>query len=102
MAKPRLHQQKPHSIALGYDPDQDDAPRVLASGQGWLSDKIIEIAKEHDIPIRKDALLVSALSTLEIDETIPPELYQVIAEILAYVYRVSEKFREKYRDKQVP
>jgi flagellar biosynthesis protein len=97
--KPNIakRQQRPRSIALGYDPERDEAPRILASGQGWLSDKIIAVAREHDIPIRKDPFLVSALSALEIDETIPPELYKVVAEVLAYVYRISEKFREKYR-----
>ena len=72
------------AIALEYDPD-DMAPRVIASGRGILAEKIIEKAKESDVPIHRDDKLADTLSRLEIGEMIPPELYEVVAEILVFV-----------------
>ena len=71
-------------IALEYDPS-DEAPRVVASGRGLLAEKIIERAKESDVPIHRDDKLADTLSRLEIGEMIPPELYEVVAEILIFV-----------------
>ncbi len=73
------------AIALAYDPNDDDAPRVIASGKGQLAEKIIDAAKEKDIPIHEDSKLADTLSKLEIGEMIPPELYEVVAEILVFV-----------------
>lgn len=72
------------AIALSYDPN-DDAPKVVASGRGILAEKIIEKAQEFDVPIHKDDKLADTLSRLEIGEMIPPELYEVVAEILIFV-----------------
>lgn len=72
------------AIALEYDPS-DQAPRVIASGRGILAEKIIEKAKENDVPIHRDDKLADTLSRLEIGEMIPPELYEVVAEILIFV-----------------
>ena len=72
------------AIALEYDPS-DDAPRVIASGTGILAEKIIEKAKESNVPIHEDDKLAQTLSKLEIGEMIPPELYEVVAEILIFV-----------------
>lgn len=72
------------AIALEYDPN-DQAPRVVASGRGVLAEKIIEKAKESDVPIHRDDKLADTLSRLEIGEMIPPELYEVVAEILIFV-----------------
>lgn len=72
------------AIALEYDPN-DQAPRVIASGRGILAEKIIEKAKESDVPIHCDDKLADTLSRLEIGEMIPPELYEVVAEILIFV-----------------
>ncbi len=76
--------KKKQAIALEYDP-VDDAPRVLASGTGVLAEKIIEKAKEANVPIHRDDKLADTLSRLEIGEMIPPELYEVVAEILVFV-----------------
>jgi len=73
------------AVALGYDPNKDNAPTVIASGMGALADKIIEKAKEEDIPIHQDDKLAETLSKLDIGEAIPPELYEVVAEILVFV-----------------
>lgn len=77
--------EKPkQAIALSYDPS-DAAPRVVASGRGVLAEKIIEKANESDVPIHRDDRLADTLSRLEIGEMIPPELYEVVAEILIFV-----------------
>lgn len=72
------------AVALEYNPE-DDAPRVIASGRGILAEKIIEKAQEHDVPIHRDDKLANTLSRLDIGEMIPPELYEVVAEILIFV-----------------
>jgi flagellar biosynthesis protein len=76
------------ATALGYDTEKDNAPRVLAKGNGLLAKKIIGLAIANDIPIRDDPVLAAALYNLDINETIPPEMYRVVAEVLAYVYRI--------------
>lgn len=72
------------AIALLYDPE-DVAPRVLATGQGQLADRIIEEADKANVPIHKDDKLADTLSKLEIGDAIPPELYEVVAEVLVFV-----------------
>ena len=72
------------AIALEYDPSEE-APRVIASGRGVLAEKIIEKAKESDVPIHRDDKWADTLSRLEIGDMIPPELYEVVAEILIFV-----------------
>lgn len=72
------------AIALEYDPSED-APKVVASGRGLLAERIIERAKEAEVPIHQDSKLADTLSRLEIGEMIPPELYEVVAEILVFV-----------------
>lgn len=84
------------AVALEYDPN-DVAPRILAMGKGQVAERILETAKEENIPVHKDAKLAKTLSKLEIGDTIPPELYEVIAEILVFVDRV-EKIRGKLID----
>ena len=78
-------EKKPkQAVALSYDPD-DDAPKVVATGKGALAEKIIEEAKQAKVPVHKDSKLADTLSRLEIGELIPPELYEVVAEILVFV-----------------
>ena len=72
------------AIALEYDPSEE-APRVIATGRGVLAERIIERAKENDVPVHRDDKLADTLSRLEIGEMIPPELYEVVAEILVFV-----------------
>lgn len=75
------------AVALSYDPG-DEAPKILASGKGYVAEKIIEAAKEEQIPVHKDEKLAKTLSKLEIGDYIPKELYGVVAEILVFVDRV--------------
>lgn len=79
---------RPAAAALKYDPVGHDAPQLIAAGQGLIAEEIIRVAKEHAIPLHEDAQLVEALSRLDLTESIPRELYAVVAEVLAYVFRV--------------
>lgn len=72
------------AIALAYDPGED-APKILATGKGKLAERIIEEARQAKVPVHKDSKLADTLSKLEIGEMIPPELYEVVAEILVFV-----------------
>ncbi|MDD4112446.1 MAG: EscU/YscU/HrcU family type III secretion system export apparatus switch protein [Herbinix sp.] len=76
--------KKKTAVALSYDPE-DTAPKIIATGKGILADKIIGKAKEADIPIHKDEALADTLSRLELGSNIPPELYEVVAEVLVFV-----------------
>ncbi len=94
MGKKIEKQEKPkQAIALAYDPSEA-APRVIASGKGALAEKIIERAKEVDVPVHRDDKLADTLSRLDIGDMIPPELYEVVAEILVFVDGM-EKIRAK-------
>ncbi|MBO2942762.1 EscU/YscU/HrcU family type III secretion system export apparatus switch protein [Paenibacillus sp. F411] len=82
------------AVALKYSPGDSEAPVVTAKGQGKLADTILERAREHGVPVQEDAALVEVLSKLDLDQQIPPELYQLVAEVLTYVYRAETKARE--------
>ena len=75
------------AVALTYE-EGDKAPKILATGKGYVAEKIIEAAKEENIPVHKDEKLAGTLSKLEIGDYIPKELYGVVAEILVFVDRV--------------
>ena len=77
------------AIALQYD--GENAPIVTASGEGDIAEEIIRIAKEHGVPLREDMMLAALLSELELGEEIPPLLYRVVAEVIAYTYIISGK-----------
>ena len=81
------------AAALSYYEGKDNAPRVVAKGQGIIAEQILSLAREHQIPVYDDPILIHALSTLDIGEEIPPELYQIVAEVLAYIYRVAGKLK---------
>ncbi len=81
------------AVALGYQMDRDAAPRVLAKGQGKVAQRLIELARENDIPIRTDPELVASLAKLDLGEAIPSELYPAVAEVLAWVYRMNQQRR---------
>jgi len=79
------------AVALHYD--RSGAPRVVAKGRGALGEKIIEVAKAHDIPIEENEVLAGALSNVELGDEIPAELYRAVAEVLVYVLRLSRRAR---------
>jgi flagellar biosynthesis protein len=73
------------AAALQYDESVDSAPKVIAKGRGRTAERIVETAREANIPIVEDAALVSALLVLELGDEIPVELYQSAAKILAFL-----------------
>lgn len=96
MAEEKKEREKvKQAIALQYDPG-DEAPRVIATGVAHLAERIIEKAQEADVPIHEDSKLANTLSKLEIGEMIPPELYEVVAEILVFVDNM-EKIKSKVK-----
>lgn len=81
--------KQPVAIALEYQQGSDAAPRVTAKGRGAIAAKILESAEEHGVPIEENALLAEALSTVELDDQIPEELYRAVAEVIGFVLRAS-------------
>ena len=82
--------ERDQAVAVRYDRKEMPAPTVVAKGTGFVARKIIEKAREADVPIVEDAALVSALLSLELGEEIPAELYQTVAKVLAWVYRLDK------------
>lgn len=96
MPDDKMKKENKAAVALSYDPS-NQAPIVVASGAGVLADKIIETAKEANVPVHKDAKLAKSLMGIEIGEAIPPELYEVVAEVLLFVTDL-EKMKSKIGD----
>lgn len=88
-------QRQKTAVAIAYNPGET-APKIIATGKGHLAEKIIEKAKEEKIPFYRDDKLAKTLSKLEIGDMIPPELYEVVAEILVFVDDM-ERMREKLK-----
>lgn len=82
------------AVALRYDQEKDASPTVVGKGLGLLAEKLIEIAREHDIPIHEDADLVEILAKLELKEEIPSSTYVAVAEILAFIYRTNNSYNK--------
>ncbi|MGI6455409.1 MAG: EscU/YscU/HrcU family type III secretion system export apparatus switch protein [bacterium] len=78
------------AVALRYQHGVDQAPVVVAAGQGTIADKIVTIAQEHNVPLYQDPDLVELLSTVDLGRSIPTDLYKAVAEILAYVYTINQ------------
>jgi flagellar biosynthesis protein len=78
------------AAAIEYERGSENAPRVTASGKGFVAEQILAIAFERGIKVREDAELVEVLSLIEVDSPIPLEAFAAVAEILAYVYQVND------------
>lgn len=78
------------AIALSYDQKSEHAPKVSATGKGYVAEQIIEKAREASVPIQEDPNLIELLGELNINEKIPEELYQVVAEVFSYIYHVDK------------
>lgn len=85
---PASMQQK--AVALKYEAERDNAPKVIAKGRGHVAEHILETAQKNSVPVYQDKTLVNMLMALEIDREIPPELYKAIAEVMAYVYKMDK------------
>lgn len=81
----------PIAVALHYNASGSGAPRVVAKGGGQVAEKIIETAREHNVPLQEDAALATALSKLDIGREIPKELYVAVAHVLAFAWMVAGK-----------
>ena len=78
------------AVALRYDGDLP-APFVLAKGRGELAERLLEIAREYDVEVVEDELLAESIFLLDINEVIPAEMFEIVAALLAYVYRTRAK-----------
>ena len=83
--------ERKKAVALRYTPGKDSSPKVSAKGSGNDAEKIIQLAKDHGVPVKDDPDLVEILSKLDLEESIPASTYVVVAELLAFVYSVNGK-----------
>jgi len=86
-----MEEKSQKAAALKYRHGKDPAPKLTAKGRGEVAKRIIELAKANNVPIREDEELVEFLSTLDLYQEIPPELYKAVAEILAFIYSMNMK-----------
>jgi len=83
--------ERKKAVALRYRQEQDQAPRVVASGVGYLAEKILEIAQKNGVSVREDSVLTEALSLIEPGSEIPEELYLAVAQILVEIINADKK-----------
>ncbi|WPK11967.1 EscU/YscU/HrcU family type III secretion system export apparatus switch protein [Lysinibacillus louembei] len=87
------------AIALSYNPGENAGPKVVAKGKGKIAENILEQASLHNVPIHEDSNLVELLGQLDLNETIPEQLYQAVAEVFAFIYHLDRQHNElKRRD----
>ena len=85
------------AAAISYDPGKQDVPVLAAFGEGYVAQKIIEVAMESGIPIMPDPNLTSMLSKISIGDEISPEMYDAVAKILVFVSEVDRSYGEKVK-----
>lgn len=83
------------AVALKYEDDGDDAPKVIASGRGQIAEKMIQTAQDVKVPVYEDSSLAQVLASLDMGTEIPPQLYQAVAEVIAFVWRLDNKYSGK-------
>ncbi len=81
------------ALSLHFNQQKDQAPKVTAKGKGLMAERIIELAREHKIPIKEDPDLVEVLSQVDVNQEVPPTVYRVVAELLAWVYKMNSDFK---------
>jgi len=82
------------AVAIKYAfGEAGEAPTIVASGRGWLAKKIVEMAEEHEVPLRKEKVLAESLAKIPVGVEIPPELWGAMAEILAQIYLLDQRNR---------
>ena len=87
-----MESSKKKAAAIKYTANKDRAPRVTAKGRGEIARRIIEVARENNVPVFEDQNLVEVLEALEIEAEIPSELYRAVAEVLVFVYRLNRAY----------
>lgn len=83
-------EERKQAVAIKYEQNRHQAPIVVAKGQGLVADQILAAAKQHAVPVYQNKTLAGMLMAVELDSQIPPELYQAVAEVLAYIYRLDQ------------
>lgn len=78
------------AVALKYEEKTNSAPVIKAKGQGYIAEKILQEAKSRDIPVYEDPSLAELLGELDVNETIPEDLFQAVAEVFAFIYRLEK------------
>lgn len=96
MKKNNRKNNRKKAVAVSYDSSKASAPKIVAKGEGKLAQRIVEEAMEHDVPLYEDPSLAEALSYLGLGDEVPENLYELVAKVLAFVYQLDEKWREKY------
>lgn len=86
-----MRHDRKKAAALRYNQDKELAPRIVAQGEGLIAENIMNKAKENDVPMLEDGSLVELLAELNINETIPEELYQAVAEVFAFIYKADQQ-----------
>ncbi|CAM5797189.1 MULTISPECIES: EscU/YscU/HrcU family type III secretion system export apparatus switch protein [Brevibacillus] len=86
----------PVAAVIRYDQDRDQVPVVVAQGKGQIAQHIINMAKENDIPLQEDSLLVENLIDMDLGDNIPPQLYAVVAEVLLLIEEMEKNTEKKY------
>ena len=81
---------KEKAVALQYDNNKNNAPKVVAKGEGKSAKKIIQIAKENGVTLKKDEDLVELLSKVELDSEVPPQMYKAVAEVFSFLYKITK------------
>ena len=84
------------AAALRYNAQTDDAPYLVAMGKGEIAEKIVQTARENDIPVMEDAPLAHILNKLSLGDEIPEELYGVVAQVLAFIANLDHKGSERF------
>lgn len=82
------------AIALKYDKDKDNAPKIIANGTRYLAEEILNIAQKHNIPVKKDEDMVMLLDQIEVNREIPPNMYKAVAEIFSFIYNITNEKRK--------
>lgn len=90
-------EKRQQAAALSYDPNAAGAPILKAKGKGLVAEQIIATARENGIPVQEDPGLVELLGQLEINESIPEDLYQAVAEVFAYIYRLDQEMARQHK-----
>lgn len=83
------------AIALSYNPENNNSPTVVAKGKGKIAENILEKAALNDIPVYEDKNLMELLGNLDLNEAIPEELYEAVAEVFAFIYRLDRNYESK-------
>ena len=97
----KQNQIKNLAISLKYSGGSNHAPKVTTKGQGWVAEKIIAMAEQQNIPIRKDKDLVALLEKIDVGREIPESLYKLVAELLAWVYQLNNEYSKNRKTNRV-